>query len=127
MATLSVFFGGLAQALAALGLYGVLSFRVAARKSEIGVRMALGAPPPEVLWLVFREAATLVAFGLAIGLSAAAALSRLAASMLFQLKPSDPVTFSLAGLVLLLAGATAAYLPARRASRFDPLQAIRYE
>lgn len=127
LATLSAFFGALALALAALGLYGVLAFRVAARRREIGVRMALGAPPAQVLWLVFREATMLVLAGVVIGLTIAAGASKLTASMLFNLQPSDPATFALAAIVLVGAGALAAYLPARRATRLDPVQAIRYE
>jgi predicted permease len=127
LAMLSSFFGVLALALAALGLYGVLAFRVATRRSEIGVRMALGARPVEILWLVFREGTTLVAIGLALGLAAASGVTRVAASTLFNLQPTDPTTLAIAAITLLAVGALAAYLPARLATRLDPMQAIRHE
>ncbi|MEX2264269.1 MAG: ADOP family duplicated permease [Bryobacteraceae bacterium] len=127
LAVLSGFFGALALALACLGIYGVLAFRVAARKSELGVRMALGARPGQILWFVFREAAALVFAGLAIGLGIAIAASKLTTSMLFGLQPSDPASLAFAAMTLLAAAAAAAYVPGRRATRLDPAQVMRYE
>jgi predicted permease len=121
------FFGLLALTLACVGLYGVMAYAVARRAGEIGVRMALGARSGDVLWMVLREALVLVLAGVAIGLPAALAASRLIASMLFGLTPSDPVTISAATLVLVAVAILAGYLPARRASRVSPMVALRYE
>jgi predicted permease len=116
---------GLALALAAVGLYGVLAFSVAQRGFEMGVRMALGARPRDVLALVTRQGMMLVAGGLVLGLALALAGSRVMASLLYQVAPSDPVTYVAAGTLLVVVGALACYLPARRASRVDPTTALR--
>jgi predicted permease len=127
IATLSSFFGALALVLASIGLYGVMSYAVARRTNEIGVRMALGAERANVIWLVLKETLVMVAIGIAIGLPAALAASRLVSSRLFGLSPNDPMTIALAALVLVLVSALAGFIPARRASRVDPIVALRYE
>jgi len=126
-ARLSGFFGLLALALACVGLYGTMSYAVARRTNEIGIRMALGAPRTAVLWHVLRESLLLVAIGAGCGLPIALGAQRLIAALLFGLKPADPVTFLSATAVLALVALFAAYLPARRASRVDPMVALRYE
>jgi len=125
MATLASFFGVLALGLAAVGLYGVMSYGVTRRTGEIGIRMAVGARAGDVLWLVLRGTFGLVGVGVMLGLPAAWAASRLVATMLFGLSPTDPVTVAFATAVLVLVAALAAYLPARRASRVDPVVALR--
>src|SRR6185369_11862458 len=127
VARLGTFFGLLALLLACIGLYGVLAYGVARRTNEIGIRMALGAQNLSVLWLVLREALLLVAFGLVIGVFASLALTKTAASLLYELKPNDPMTIALATLLLAVVAAVAGYLPARRASRVDPMTALREE
>jgi predicted permease len=127
IATLSGLFGALALVLASIGLYGVMSYAVARRTSEIGVRMALGAPRGNVLWLVLRETLVLVAVGIAVGLPAALAASRLVSSRLFGLSANDPWTIAATALVLALVAALAGYVPARRASLVDPIVALKYE
>jgi ABC-type antimicrobial peptide transport system permease subunit len=127
VATLSSFFGILALLLSAIGLYGTLSYAVTRRTSEIGIRMALGARKGDVLWLVLREATVLVLCGAVSGLIAATAMNRLISSMLFGLTPSDPIALFLATSALLAVALLAAWLPARRASKVDPLVALRYE
>jgi predicted permease len=116
---------GLALVLAAVGLYGVLAFTVAQRGFEMGVRVALGARPLDVLALVTRQGMTLVATGLVIGLAIAVAASRVIASLLFQVAPTDLATYVAAGALLVVVGALACYVPARRASRADPTTALR--
>jgi putative ABC transport system permease protein len=127
MAKLSGFFGVLALLLASIGLYGILSYSVADRTNEIGIRMALGAERRDVIWLVLREALLLVLAGAAAGMPVVWAVTRLVSAMLFGLKPTDPLSLSLASLVMLAVAAIAAYLPARRAARVDPMIALRYE
>jgi predicted permease len=127
MAMLSSFFAGLALLLAAMGLYGLMSYVVSSRTSEIGVRMALGARPGGVLMLVFREAAGLVAMGLVAGIGAALGCSRLISHMVFNTRIGDPDTIVLSALILVVVSALACYRPARRASRIDPMTAIRAE
>jgi ABC-type antimicrobial peptide transport system permease subunit len=127
LATLSGFFGGLALLLATIGLYGVMSYNVARRRNEIGIRMALGALPSRVLRMVLRETALLIAIGLAIGLSAALGATRVVAGFLYGVKPNDPWTLGLAAVLLGLVAALAGLLPARRASRLDPMDALREE
>jgi len=120
-------FGGLAMLLAAVGLFGLMSYSVARRTSEIGIRMALGAQSRDVLRLVMSESMRLVAIGVAIGLGVAIAAGRLVASLLFGLGATDAITMVVATLVMVFVSATAGYLPARRASRVDPLVALHYE
>jgi ABC-type antimicrobial peptide transport system permease subunit len=127
VATLSSVFGLLAMLLACLGLYGILSYMVAQRAKEIGIRMALGAARRDVLWLVLRDALRLVLLGAALGIPAALASARLVTSQLFDVTAADPVAIGLATLVLLAVAAVAGYLPARRATRVDPLVALRVE
>src|SRR5262245_38844914 len=126
-ASLSSFFGLLALVLMAIGLYGVMSYTVARRTHEIGVRMALGARAPDVLRMVLGESLSLVLIGSAIGLAAALATTRLIARMLFGLTPTDPLTIAVATLLLLAVATLAGLLPARRAARVDPLVALRHE
>jgi predicted permease len=127
VARLASFFGLLALLLACIGLYGVLSYSVARRTNEIGIRVALGAQRRDVLWLALREAFTLVIFGVVLGLAASLATTRTASTLLFDVKPNDPLTITLATLLLLTVAAFAAYLPARRAARVDPIAALRDE
>jgi predicted permease len=127
LATLSGGFGLLALLLSCLGLYGILSYAVAQRTKEIGIRMALGAARRDVLWLVLRDALRLVLLGAALGIPAALAASRLFVSQLFGISAADPVALGLATLALLVVAAVAGYLPARRATRVDPLVSLRCE
>jgi ABC-type antimicrobial peptide transport system permease subunit len=127
LAKLSSFFALLALLLACIGLYGVMSYDVARRTHEIGVRMALGAEALDVVRLALRETMSLVVIGLIAGLGAALATTRLIASLLYGLSPNDPLTIGLASLLLLTVAALAGYLPARRAARVDPMVALRHE
>ena len=120
-------FGGLALLVASVGLFGLMSYSVARRTNEIGIRMALGAGRADVLQLVMRESMILVLAGVLFGLAGAIAASRPIASLLFGLAPADPLTIAAAIVVMLLLSSVAAYLPARRASRVDPIVALRYE
>jgi putative ABC transport system permease protein len=127
MATLSGIFGALAGLIAAIGLYGVMSYMVARRRNEIGIRMALGAGRADVLGMVMREAAGLLVAGLAIGLVLAVAASTTAKSLLFGLKPWDPSTLALGAAGLAAVAMLASYLPALRAARLEPTEALREE
>ena len=127
IAKLSTIFGALAVLLAAIGLYGVMSYAVARRTSEIGVRMALGAPRSAVAAMVLRDILRLVAAGSVAGAVAALLLARFVESLIFGLKPHDPVTLVVATAILLMIGLIAGYVPARRASRIDPIVALRSE
>ena len=127
MATLSGFFGLLALLLACIGLYGILSYGVASRTNEIGIRMALGAARRNVFWLILREGLLLVIAGVAVGLPMIFAVTRLAATLLFGLTPTDPFSLIFAALLMLAVAMVAGYLPSRRATRVDPLVALRYE
>ncbi len=127
LAALSGFFGALALLLATLGLYGVMSYSVARRTNEIGIRMALGAEQGRVLRMVLGEVSTLIAIGLVAGSAAALATARFVSGLLYGVTPTDPVTLSLAVGVLASVAAIAGYLPARRASKLDPMVALREE
>ncbi len=127
IAMLSAGFGALATLLASIGLYGVMAFVVARRTKEIGVRMALGATRRHVLSLVLGHGARLTVMGVAIGALAALALSRVVASLLYGVKPSDPATFVAVPALLAAVALLASYAPARRAMRVDPLVAMRAE
>ncbi len=127
MARLSGFFGVLAVLLAVIGLYGVISYMVASRRTEIGIRMALGAGQPNIVWLVLREASVLLAIGLSLGTGLALTMGRAATSMLFGLKPTDGATFMLALAVLSVVAVGAAFLPARRAASINPMACLRNE
>jgi predicted permease len=120
-------FGGIALFVAAIGLFGLMSYNVSRRTREIGIRMAMGAQRSEVLGLVLRESMLLVVAGIAIGIAASLAAGRLVASQLFGLEPGDPVTMVSAMVVMLAVSGAAGYLPARRAARVDPMIALRYE
>lgn len=120
-------FGALALIVAAVGLFGLMSYSVARRTNEIGVRMALGAKPRDVLQLVLGESMTLVLIGIALGVGAALAAGRLVASLLFGVQSTDVMTMALAVIVLLAVAAVAGYLPARRAARVDPMVALHDE
>ena len=127
LATLSGFFGALALGLAVIGLYGVMSYNVARRRNEIGIRMALGAEQARVLRMVLGEVAILIVAGLALGLAAAVSSTPLLASFLYRLEPNDPTTLVTACVVLAVSAVVAGVLPARRAANLDPMTALREE
>jgi predicted permease len=127
MAMLSGFFGLLAVLLAVVGLYGVISYIVAMRRNEIGIRMALGATRGNVVAIIVRQTLVLLALGVAVGVVLALAAVRTASSLLFGLQPNDPLTFAAAAILLATIALVASFLPARRASRVDPMVALRYE
>jgi putative ABC transport system permease protein len=127
MATLSGFFGALALLLACVGLYGIMSYGVAGRTNEIGIRMALGAQTGDVRRMILRESLTLVLTGIGVGLPVAFIATRFTSTLLFGLTPNDPISITLAALTMCAVALVAGYVPARRASRVDPMIALRYE
>ncbi len=127
IASLSAVFGFLATLLAVIGLYGVMAYTVAQRTREVGIRIALGAARGNVIWLVMREVLLLVAIGVVAGVTASLVLTRVVQSQLFGLTPHDPLTLGLATAALALVACAAGYIPAFRASRLDPMAALRYE
>ena len=120
-------FGGLALALAGIGIYGVMGYAVTQRKHELAVRMALGAKASQVRQLVLKDGLVLALFGVVIGVAGAFALTRLMSSLLFDVKPTDAPTFIAVAVLLLIVALLASYIPARRATKVDPLVALRYE
>jgi ABC-type antimicrobial peptide transport system permease subunit len=127
LATLSGGFGTLALLLSLVGLYGVMSFVVAQRTREIGIRVALGATRFSSVWLVLRDALVMIAAGIAIALPCVWALGRFVESQLYDVKPTDPATIAVATLILCSAALGAALIPARRASAVNPTEALRFE
>ena len=127
MSHLSSVFGVLAVVLACIGLYGLLSYEVARRTRELGIRMALGAQHRDLLKLVIGQGILLVFIGIAIGIGAAFGVTRYLASMLFGVHANDPLTIVGVAILLLLVALLACYIPARRAMRVDPMVALRYE
>jgi ABC-type antimicrobial peptide transport system permease subunit len=127
MALLSSFFGVLALTLACVGLYGMLSYGVASRINEIGIRLALGARAANVFWLILREAILLVSVGVVAGVPVVFATSRLVATLLFKLNPTDSASLCIASVALFVVALMAGYFPARRATRVDPMIALRSE
>ena len=127
IAGLTSIFGILALGLACLGLFGVMSYVVSGRTTEFGIRTALGAERSNVLWSVFRESITIVIIGLAAGIPAAFGASLLLSDLLFGVSPSDPATMAVAAVVLMGVAAAASVVPAWRASRVDPMVALRCE
>jgi putative ABC transport system permease protein len=120
-------FAAVALALAAVGIYGVVAYTVAQRTRELGIRLALGARAADILWLVLRQGAILGGLGAAIGLAGALVSTRALARMLYEVTPSDPATFALGTVGLLAVALVASYLPARRASGVDPVEALRHD
>jgi ABC-type antimicrobial peptide transport system permease subunit len=126
-ALLSIVFGFVALFLSAIGIYGVLAYLVSQRTAEIGIRLAIGADRSQVLGMILRQGLTLAALGVLGGLAAALALTRLMAGLLYQVRASDPLTFTVVPVVLLVVALLASYLPARRATRVSPVIALRMQ
>ena len=120
-------FGGFALLLAALGLYGVLAYVVSSRRREIGIRMAIGARPTDVLGLVIKRGMKLVCLGALIGSTGAIAATRFLKTLLYDVQPTDPATFACVILLLASVALLACWVPARRAAKVDPMEALRYE
>jgi putative ABC transport system permease protein len=120
-------FAGLALGLAAIGTYGVIAFLVSQSTREVGIRLALGATPRGILFLIVRQALTVALAGVALGLCGAFLLSRFMSSLLFGVRPTDPVTFCAIGVILGAVALLASYIPARRAARIDPMVSLRAE
>ncbi len=120
-------FGAVAVLLAVIGVYGVKAYVVSRRTRELGIRMALGATPRDVLWMILREGLVLTGIGIGLGLVLALLIGQLLAIVLYEVSPSDPVTFVVASLGLAAAAAAAALLPALRATKIAPTTALRYE
>jgi putative ABC transport system permease protein len=120
-------FGGAALLLALIGVYGVTAYGVSQRTHEIGIRKALGAQPGDVLFMVVRQGLLLTLAGIVIGLAGAFAVTRLMQSLLFGVRAADPLTFAVVPILVAAVAILAAYLPARRASKVDPMIALRYE
>jgi putative ABC transport system permease protein len=120
-------FSAIALSLAAIGIYGVMAYSVAQRTQEIGVRVALGATTRNVLSMVVGEGLKMTVFGLAVGLTGAVLLTRVMASLLFEVSATDPLTFVMVGISLTVVGLLACFVPARRAAKVDPMVALRYE
>ena len=127
VAALLALFACLALALAIIGIYGVMSYSVAQRTQEIGIRMALGAQYHDVLKLVMGHGAILTLIGIGLGLACTLALTRVMASLLFEVKPTDATTFAVVSISQAIIAMAACYVPARRATKVDPLVALRYE
>jgi putative ABC transport system permease protein len=117
----------MALVLAAIGIYGVIAYSVGLRTQEIGIRIALGAGRFDVLLLILRSGFALTLAGTGLGIAGALALIRLMSAMLFGVRPTDPLTFAAVSIVLVLASVVASYVPARRATKVDPIVALRYE
>ncbi|MEN6533374.1 MAG: ABC transporter permease [Bryobacteraceae bacterium] len=126
-ASLTTLFGLLALLLVSIGLYGTLTYSVVRRTSEIGIRMALGAERPQVMWMILRESLSVTGVGLAVGLPLAISLSRLVRSQLYDVTPYDPVTIAMTAVILAVVTVVAGFVPANRASRIEPMQALRCE
>jgi putative ABC transport system permease protein len=118
-------FAAMAVLIAVIGIYGVMSYHVAQRAREIGIRLALGAARRDVIAVVMRQGLTMVAIGMAGGLAASAGITRVLRSLLFGVSPTDPLVFSAIAVLLAITAAAAIYVPARRASRLDPLTMLR--
>jgi putative ABC transport system permease protein len=120
-------FAALALTLAAVGIYGLMAYSVNQRTHEIGLRIAMGARSRDILHLVITDGAKLAFLGIAIGVLAALALTRMMATLLFDVKPTDPATFAVVAILLASVGLVACYIPARRATRVDPMVTLRYD
>jgi ABC-type antimicrobial peptide transport system permease subunit len=126
-ASLTGAFGALALVLACIGIYGIMAYTVSQRTNEIGIRMALGAQPERVLWMVLGEAWWMAAIGVAAGLGLAVTLGRVVASLLYGVPANDPATLLISAMLLLTVALGASWIPARRAAGVDPMRALRHE